>query len=50
MDCYKTLTLARATARQALKDGYHRVEIMRDLPRKPGYFGIERETVETIEL
>ena len=48
MDCYKTLALARSTARQAIKDGYHTVEILRDLPRKPGYFGIERELIETI--
>ena len=48
MDCYKTLTQARAAARQAIKDGYRIVEILRDLPRKPSYFGIERETIETI--
>jgi hypothetical protein len=47
-DSYKTLTLARQWANQAIKDGYHTVEIMRDQPRKPGYVGIERELIETL--
>ena len=49
MDSYKTLTQARASAAQAIKDGYRMVEILRDLPRKSGYFGIEREIIETLE-
>jgi hypothetical protein len=48
-DNYKTLTQARAAAKQALADGYRMVEILRDLPSKPSYFGIERETIETLE-
>ena len=49
MDSYKTLTQARASAAQAIRDGYHLAEILRDLPRKPSYFGIEREIIETLE-
>jgi len=48
-DSFKTLALARQWARQALKDGYHTVEILRDQPKKVGYFGIERELVETLQ-
>jgi hypothetical protein len=48
-DNYKTLTQARAAAKQALADGYRMVEILRDLPSKPSYFGIEREIIETLE-
>lgn len=48
-DSFKTLALARQWARQALKDGYHTVEILRDQPRKAGYFGIERELKETLQ-
>jgi hypothetical protein len=48
IDSFKTLELARQWARQALKDGYHTVEILHDLPNKVGYFGIEREILETL--
>ena len=49
LDSYPTLTHARMAARQAIKDGWRLVEILRDKPRKPGYVGIEREHVETVE-
>jgi hypothetical protein len=48
IDSFKTLELARQWAKQALKDGYHTVEILHDLPNRQGYFGIEREILETL--
>lgn len=48
LDSYPTLTLARKAANDMRKDGWRMVEILRDLPRKPGYFGIERELIETL--
>jgi hypothetical protein len=48
-DSFKTLALARQWAKQALKDGYHTVEVLRDEPRKVGYFGIERELLEILQ-
>jgi hypothetical protein len=47
-DSYPTLTHARNTARDLIRDGWREVEILRDLPRKPENFGIEREHIETI--
>jgi len=47
-DSFKTLALARRWAQQAKKDGYHTVEILRDQPKRVGYFGIERELVEVL--
>lgn len=47
-DGYKTLTQARAAAKQAIRDGWRHCEILRDEPRKPGYFGIERTIVEQV--
>ena len=47
-DSYKTLTQARGVARNLIKEGCHTVDILRDLKRPEGYFGIPRETVETI--
>lgn len=46
---YKTLALARSTARQALKDGYNMIEIKLELPNKAGYFGALRELVEVVQ-
>ena len=46
---YKTIELARSTARQALKDGYNTVEIKLELPNKMGYFGALRELVEVVQ-
>ena len=48
MDSFKTLTLARQWATQALKDGYHTVEILREQPRKPSYFGVDRDLIDTV--
>lgn len=45
---YRTLAQARTTAREALADGFHLIEIMKELPGKPSYFGVERELIETI--
>ena len=47
-DSYKTLTQARRVARNMLKEGCHTVDILRDMKRPAGYFGIPRETVETL--
>lgn len=47
-DSYKTLTQARKTARDALKDGYHTVEIYRDQERRPDQIGVNRDHVETL--
>lgn len=48
-DSYKTLKQAQQVAKNAISEGfYHTVEIFKDLPQKPGYFGIEREVVETV--
>lgn len=46
-DSYKTLAQARKTAREALRDGYHTVEILRDDPIQ-GEIGISRSIVETL--
>lgn len=48
-DSYPTLTSARRAATQAIRDGWRECEILRDKPRKPGYVGIERETIETLQ-
>ena len=48
IDAIKTHELARQRAAQSLKDGHHTVEIMRETPDKIGYFGIERELVQTL--
>ena len=50
MDSYKTLTQIRKTANSLIRDdGYHTVEIMRDVLNAPGYVGIRRELIETIK-
>jgi hypothetical protein len=48
MDSFKTLTLARAWAAQALKDGYQMVEIKRELP-STSWLGVERVLIETLD-
>ncbi len=48
IDSFKSLELARQWAKQALTDGYTSVEILRELPGKVGYFGVEREILETL--
>ena len=48
-DSYPTLQHARNAARQAIKDGWRECEILRDKPRRAGFVGIERETVETVK-
>lgn len=48
-DSFPTLTHARNVAKQALQDGWRECEILRDKPRKPSYFGIEREPVEILK-
>lgn len=47
-DSYPTLALARSAAKSMLSEGWQTAEIMRDLPRTPGYFGIQREVIETM--
>lgn len=47
-DSYKTLCAAKKAAAQALSDGWKMAEVFRDAPRKAGYFGIERDLIETI--
>lgn len=47
-DSYKTLTLARAAAVQAVRDGWRYCEILRDKKRTPDTVGIEREIIETL--
>ena len=46
-DSFPTFVMARKTAQALIKDGWRFAEVMRDDPRKPGYFGIERTIVET---
>ena len=48
IDAFGTLAVARKWAAQALKDGYVTVEILRDQPNKIGYFGAERDLVDTV--
>lgn len=47
-DSFPTLASARKTAKSAISDGFTMCEIYRDMPKKSGYFGIERELVETL--
>lgn len=47
-DSYPTLAHARKAARQAIKDGWLRCEILRDIERPAGCFGIERELIEEL--
>jgi hypothetical protein len=47
-DSYKTLGAARKAAAQAIADGWRMVEVFRDAPERAGYFGIERDLIETI--
>lgn len=42
-----TLSAARKWAKSYISDGYHSYEIMREQPRKAGYFGTEWEIVES---
>ena len=49
-DCWKTLALARAHAREGLRCGYQRAEILKELPRPPGHeYGARWEVVEVLE-
>lgn len=47
-DSYKTMGAAKKAATEALSEGWKMAEIYRDAPKKAGYFGVERELVETI--
>ena len=47
-DSYPTLAHARKAARQAIKDGWRKCEILRDKESAPGNVGIERELIEEI--
>jgi hypothetical protein len=49
IDSFKTLALARSWAAQAIRDGYCSVEILRDQAMPSGYFGIERDLIDTIQ-
>ena len=48
-DSYPTLAHARKAAQQAIKDGWLRCEILRDMEGPSGYFGIERELLEELD-
>lgn len=48
MDSYKTLTQARKTANELIKDGYHAVEILYDKPSPSGYFGVTRDLIAIV--
>ena len=49
-DSWKTLALARAHAREALRAQYQRAEILREMPRPLGHeYGARWETVEILE-
>ena len=48
IDSFKTLALARSWAAQAIRDGYCSVEILRDQAMPSGYFGIQRDLIDTI--
>lgn len=47
-ESFPTLAIARKTAKSAITDGFTMCEIYRDKPTVSGYFGIQREMVETI--
>ena len=47
LDSYLTLDLARRDAMLLVKDGWRFAEVLRDEPKKPGYFYIERSIVES---
>jgi hypothetical protein len=47
-DSYKTLGAAKKAAALAIADGWRMVEVFRDAPERVGYFGIERDLIETI--
>jgi len=47
-DSYKTLGAAKKAAALAIADGWRMVEVFRDAPERAGYFGIERDLIETI--
>lgn len=47
-DSYKTLSAAKKAAALAIAEGWRMVEIFRDAPERAGYFGIERDLIETI--
>ena len=47
-DSYKTLGAARKAAALAIAEGWRMVEVFRDAPERVGYFGIERDLIETI--
>lgn len=47
-DSYLTLGAAKKAADLAIADGWRMVEIFRDAPERAGYFGIERDLIETI--
>lgn len=47
-DSFPTLESARKAAKSAINDGFAICEIFRDIPKTPGYVGIQRELLETI--
>ena len=47
-DSYRTMGAAKKAATDALSEGWKMAEIYRDAPKKAGYFGIERDLIETI--
>ena len=47
-DSYKTMGAAKKAATEALSEGWRMAEIYRDAPKQAGYFGVERELIETI--
>ncbi len=47
-DSYLTLGAAKKAAALAIAEGWRMAEVFRDAPKKAGYFGIERELIETI--
>ena len=49
-DSFKNMAVVDSTLRNLKSDGYHTAEVMRDTPRVPGYFGITREIVKTVDL
>jgi hypothetical protein len=47
-DSYKTMGAAKKAAADCLSEGWKMAEIYRDAPKQAGYFGVERELIETI--
>jgi hypothetical protein len=49
-DNHKTLKQAIYTANNYFKDGFYLIEIYKDNPKKIGYFGIERDLIQTLTI